>query len=289
MPELPEVETIVRNLRQGQAGAPPLPGLRIERVEVHWPRHIATPSPDTFKRRIKRRQIEDVWRRGKYLVLSLDEGTLLIHLKMTGDLSVVPGKTPRGPYDHTVFHLERDWQLRFSDARKFGKLYLVRQPDEVLGDLGPEPLTDSFTVRTLADQLAPRSRAIKPLLLEQGFVAGIGNIYADEALHRAGIHPLTPADGLGQAQIKRLWRSIRRSLEEGIAMNGASLDWVYRGGEYQNHFLVYGRQGEPCPTCGQPIARIVVAQRGTHFCPLCQPRGNHKGSKRTNSDAGNTK
>jgi len=261
----------------------------IRQAELHWPRHVAAPSPTAFKRRIRGRRIDDVQRRAKYLVLPLDQGTLLVHLKMTGDLCLARAETPRGPYDHTIFHLDEGWELRFSDARKFGKVYLLDRPADVLGNLGPEPLADEFTSQRLADQLDSRSRAIKPLLLDQRFVAGLGNIYADEALHRAGIHPLTPANKLSEAQIENLWQSIRRSLQEGIAKNGASLDWVYQGGDYQNHFLVYGRAGEPCPTCGQLIARIVVAQRGTHFCPACQPEANHKGSKHTKDQGKGTK
>lgn len=276
MPELPEVETIVRGLRQGSDEVPPLPGYHIRGVEVDWPRHIAEPSPKALKRRIKGQRILGVRRRGKYLVFPLDKDTLMIHLKMSGDLSMAPASAERGPYDHTVFVLDEGWELRFSDARKFGKVFLVEDPQTVLQKLGPEPLDDSFTPEVLADCMRGRSRAIKPLLLEQSFVAGIGNIYADEALHRAGIHPLTPADQLDSAEIQSLHRGIQEALEQGIERNGASIDWVYRGGDFQNHFRVYGREGEPCPVCKTPIKKIVVSQRGTHFCPRCQPEGESK-------------
>jgi formamidopyrimidine-DNA glycosylase len=273
MPELPEVETIVRGLRQGSDDVPPLPGYHIRTVDIGWPRHIAEPSPRVLKRRIKGQRIEGVRRRGKYLVFPLEKDTLLIHLKMSGDLSLAPASTERGPYDHTVFELEDGWELRFSDARKFGKVFLVEDPQSVLANLGPEPLDPSFSPDVLRQRLVGRSRAIKPLLLEQSFIAGVGNIYADEALHRAGIHPLTPASQLDDERIEALYRGIQTALRQGIRRNGASIDWVYRGGEYQNHFRVYGREGEPCPVCQTPVCKIVVSQRGTHFCPNCQPRG----------------
>jgi formamidopyrimidine-DNA glycosylase len=179
----------------------------------------------------------------------------------------------RGPYDHTVFKLDDGWELRFSDARKFGKVFLVEDPQAVLAKLGPEPLDPEFTPAVLLTCLQGRSRAIKPLLLEQSFIAGIGNIYADEALHRAKIHPLRPADRLADDEVEHLYHAIQAALQQGIERNGASIDWVYRGGDYQNHFRVYGREGEPCPACGTTIEKIVVSQRGTRFCPRCQPQG----------------
>ncbi|MGA9531336.1 MAG: DNA-formamidopyrimidine glycosylase [Anaerolineales bacterium] len=276
MPELPEVETIVRGLRQGSNDVPPLPGYHIRSVDVGWPRHIAEPSPKKLKRRIQGQRIEGIRRRGKYLVFPLERDTLLIHLKMSGDLSMAPASTERGPYDHTVFELDDGWELRFSDARKFGKVFLVDDPQSILANLGPEPLDPSFSPTVLTQRLQGRSRAIKPLLLEQSFIAGVGNIYADEALHRAGIHPLTPADQLDEERIEALYHGIQEALRQGIQRNGASIDWVYRGGDYQNHFRVYGRESEPCPVCQTPIRKIVVSQRGTHFCPRCQPRGDSK-------------
>ncbi len=271
MPELPEVETIARNLRTGRDGKPPLPGRTIQDVEITWPRHIAEPSPSTFRRRVKGRRFEGVSRRGKYFVLPLDRGSLLVHLRMTGDLSLAPANEPRGRYDHTVFLLDEGWELRFSDARKFGRVHWVKNPKKRLSDLGPEPLDDAFTSDDLAERISSRRRTLKPLLLDQSFVAGLGNIYADEALHLAGLHPLTRSDSLGQSQIHALWRGIRQALQEGLRNNGTSLDWVYSGGDYQELLRVYGREGEPCPVCQTEIRKIVVAQRGTHFCPTCQP------------------
>lgn len=270
MPELPEVETIARSLRAGSAG-PPLPGKHITRISSRWPRHFREPSLRTFRRRIYGQVIQNVDRRGKYLVFPLDDETMLIHLRMSGDLRITPKTEPRGRYEHTIFHLDNGWDLRFSDARKFGRVSLLRDPADFLGQLGPEPLADEFSTDVLALRLSKHKRMIKPLLLDQSFLAGIGNIYADEALHIARLHPLRRSDTLSMEEVSSLWEGIRKALEAGLLHNGASIDWVYRGGDYQNHFLVYGRTGEPCPECGNPIQRIVVGQRGTHYCAQCQP------------------
>jgi formamidopyrimidine-DNA glycosylase len=215
--------------------------------------------------------ILDVHRRGKYLVFPLDEGTMLIHLRMSGDMEMVPFGSPPGRFDRTIFRLAAPWELRFSDARKFGKIHLLADPQDVLGVLGPEPLDDDFTAKDLAARLSRHRRMIKPLLLDQHFIAGLGNIYVDEGLHRAGIHPLRISDSLKDDEIRALWRGIRAALRTGLRHNGASIDWVYRGGRFQDRLRVYQRTGKPCVRCKTPIERIVVAQRGTHFCPLCQP------------------
>ena len=270
MPELPEVETIRLALRQGAGGAPKLPGQRIEGVRLGWPRHVAAPSPAAFRRRIRGQTIRDVQRRGKCLVLPLTQETLLIHLMMSGDLGMLPAGEPPRPHDHTIFSLDSGWELRFNDPRKFGKVLLLSRPEQLLGGLGPEPLSSQFTRQVLADRLAGRGRTLKPLLLDQSFVAGLGNIYADEALHRARLHPMRRSDSLRPEEVAALWRGIRQALRAGLRHNGASIDWVYRGGDFQNHFRAYGRTGEPCPVCGTPIQRIVVGQRSTHFCPQCQ-------------------
>jgi formamidopyrimidine-DNA glycosylase len=249
--------------------------MQITRVSLRWPRHIARPSPTSFRRRIRGRTILDVQRRGKYLVFPLDEDTMLLHLRMSGDLSMSPAGAAPGRFDHTVFHFEEPWELRFSDARKFGKISLVSDPQIVLGELGPEPLEKGFTAKKFASILGGRRGRLKPLLMDQGFIAGLGNIYVDEGLFRAGLHPLRSADSLSDNEARSLWRGIRAALRSGIRHNGASIDWVYRGGEFQNRFRVYQRTGEPCYKCKTPIERIVVAQRGTHYCPRCQPENRH--------------
>jgi formamidopyrimidine-DNA glycosylase len=164
-------------------------------------------------------------------------------------------------------------QLSFQDPRKFGRIWLVADHTEVTGLLGPEPLAAGLTPARFHKLLADRRRQLKPLLLDQTFLAGIGNIYADEALWEAKLHPLSLASRVSREKSGALLRGIRKVLKAGIRRNGASIDWVYRGGEYQNHFKVYQRTGEPCSRCGAKIKRIVLGQRSTHFCPRCQRKG----------------
>jgi formamidopyrimidine-DNA glycosylase len=213
-----------------------------------------------------------VGRRGKFIVFELDpsDRTLLIHLRMSGRLAVVSADAPPDPYAHTVLTLDNDHELRFSDTRKFGQLYLPADPEDILGKLGPEPLSVAFTPAWLTEALARRRRAIKPLLLEQSFVAGLGNIYTDEVLFRAAVDPRRPANTLTECEVERLHRSIREVLQEAIDHQGTSLDWVYPEGGMQERLLVYARAGEPCVCCETPIERIVLGQRGTHCCPSCQ-------------------
>jgi formamidopyrimidine-DNA glycosylase len=196
--------------------------------------------------------------------------TLLIHLMMSGDLGMFSKNSPLEPHDRTIVNLEADWSLRFNDPRKFGKVFLLKDPGEVLEELGPEPLSETFTTEKLADSLKKHKRPLKSLLMDQKFLAGLGNIYTDEVLYRAKLHPLRRSDSLKGDEPHVLWHSIRETLKEGIRHNGSSIDWVYRGGEFQNHFQVYGREAEPCPACSYPIERILVGQRSTHFCPQCQ-------------------
>jgi formamidopyrimidine-DNA glycosylase len=209
-------------------------------------------------------------RRGKYLIFELSRDVLLIHLKMSGDLLVVGPDAPRDKHAHTIFHFTDGTALRFSDTRKFGKVFLVGQAEDIVGGLGPEPLEPGFTAKKLGAMLAARHRQLKPLLLDQTFLAGLGNIYTDESLHLAGLHPLRLSDSLTPAEVRALWLGIRKALRSGLRHNGASIDWVYRGGGYQQHFRAYDRTGKPCPRCGTPIRRMVVGQRGTHYCPACQ-------------------
>jgi len=264
MPELPEVETIARTLR------PALIGKIILSADLRWPGTLAAPSLAAFKKHLKGQQIESISRRAKFLDLQLSNSHLLIHLRMSGDVLVVLGGYQPAKHDRLVVQLSEDTSLIFSDPRKFGRVWLVDNTAEIFRDLGPEPLSEAFTADWLYYSLHLRRRQLKPLLLDQAFLAGMGNIYTDEALHLAKLHPLLLSDLVTKKQAKGLWQAIRKVLEEGIRRNGASIDWVYRGGDFQNHFRVYGRTGEPCPVCGTPIERTTVGQRGTHFCPKCQ-------------------
>lgn len=271
MPELPEVETIARVLCKGGHNQPSIVGRRIQGIELLWARTLAEPSPAEFTARLTGQGIDDVGRRGKFLYLRLTSGWLFYHLRMSGDLQVRHIDAPLETHDRLVLRLDQNIQLDFNDARKFGRVWLVDEVDRVVGNLGPEPLDDNFTSRELFDRMHASHRQLKPLLLDQSFLAGLGNIYVDEALNLAKLHPLTTSDAISEDQAARLLTSIRAVLRDGIARNGASIDWVYRGGDFQNYFRVYQRTGLPCPECGTPVARITVGQRGTHYCPNCQP------------------
>jgi formamidopyrimidine-DNA glycosylase len=276
VPELPEVETIVRSLNQGLPmdgelpGFPTPVGCAIVGVWSDWPK-AALPSFKALERGVVEQGIVSITRRAKYIVISLERGCLLVHLKMSGRLVVQPAVEARARHVHFEFLLDNGWGLRFADARKFGRVRLADDAEEALAGLGPEPLGPSFSLAAFRKLLAGRKGALKPLLLDQSFIAGIGNIYADEALFRAGLHPRRRAAGLSPDEVAGLYRGIRSALRDGIRHDGASFDWVYPGGEFQNHFKAYGRAGKPCARCGTALRRILVAQRGTCFCPICQP------------------
>jgi formamidopyrimidine-DNA glycosylase len=271
MPELPEVETIAEDLRRAAESGLPLVGEMLIGATLRWPRHVAAPGPGEFASRLQGQRVRGVARRGKFLTLDLDHDTLLIHLRMSGDLRMTLSSAPLEKHDLTLLHTAAGHDLRFNDPRRFGRVWLVDDPQAVLGALGPEPLASDFTAAAFAERLAAHRRRLKPLLLDQTFLAGVGNIYADEALHRARLHPLRRSDRLNPEETRRLWRGIRAALRSGLRHHGASIDWVYRGGDFQHHFRVYGRTGEPCLACATPIRRIRVGQRSTHFCPFCQP------------------
>ncbi|HAV77546.1 MAG TPA: DNA-formamidopyrimidine glycosylase, partial [Anaerolineae bacterium] len=242
----------------------------IKSADLRWARTLAVPSPKKFKEQIRGEKIIEVTRRAKYFILQLSNYQLLVHLRMSGDLYIINSSEKPEKHDRLIIKLSGNKSLVFNDTRKFGRVWLTANPDEILGKLGPEPLGKEFTPQWLFTSLHKKHRQLKPILLDQTFLAGLGNIYTDEALHIARLHPLGISDSVSQKQAKVLHEAIRKVLKEGIRRNGASIDWVYRGGEFQNYFRVYDREGEPCIVCGTPIQRLVVGQRGTHVCPECQ-------------------
>ena len=277
MPELPEVETIARGLRDGTGDYQiSILGCTVTGLHVLWARTLATPKPKEFRKQVVGQTIQYLSRRGKFLVFSLTDYTLLIHLRMSGDLRVEGARDEMGKprpfekHDRLALEFNNGQRLVFNDTRKFGRAWLVKDSTEVLGGLGPEPLDNELTPGAFFDMLHSRKRQLKPLLMDQHFLAGLGNIYTDEALHLARLHPLAPSRQISKEESNSLLEAIREVLGEGIRRNGASIDWVYRGGDFQNHFHVYGRAGSPCPNCGTPIERLVVGQWGTHICPHCQ-------------------
>ena len=269
---------------------------------VSWHRTIRHPQPpERFVAEIAGATIRRVDRRAKTVLLHLDDGRVMtVALRMTGALIVVPGGTPPDPYVRVAFALTDGRELRYRDVRKFGRIGLwpggglrtvgagrgsrskrVAEQSrryrigEVFSGHGPEPLSRGFTVERLKERLARRSAKLKTLLLDQSFIAGVGNIYADEALWRARLHPLRAADTLDEAEVRRLHRSIRRVLRQGIANRGSKLQRLRERRRTARadaeRLMVYQRTDQPCYRCGRPIRRIVVAQRSTHFCPHCQP------------------
>jgi formamidopyrimidine-DNA glycosylase len=264
MPELPEVETIARTLR------PSLVGRTILSADLRWSRTLAAPTPKKFAEQIKGQKILGVGRRAKYFILHLSSYSLLIHLRMSGDLHIKDSTNQPEKHDQFIIKISGNKSLVFNDTRKFGRVWLMANPQELFDKLGPEPLDEHFTPQWFHKALHEKHRQLKPLLLDQSFLAGLGNIYTDEALNIAKLHPLRASDSVTAKQAKALRDAIRKVLKEGIRRNGASIDRVYRGGEFQNYFRVYDRAGEPCKNCGAKIKRITVGQRGTHFCPRCQ-------------------
>jgi len=271
MPELPEVETLARDLRRLLSGA------EVKAVTITWPRSVAMPEAEALVQGLPGQRVLEVSRRGKFLQLSLSgRSYLLIHLRMSGHLQVEPNTAPLSSYARAVFDLSDGRRLVFSDPRKFGRIYWLTEPDLVLGALGPEPLADDLTPDAFRQVLARHKGAIKPLLLNQALLAGLGNIYTDEALFHAGLHPLRKANTLTADEAERLYTAIREVLHQAIANRGTTLDDArYRDAEGQpghnrESIRVYHHTGEPCPCCGTPIERTVVGGRGTHFCPHCQ-------------------
>lgn len=274
MPELPEVETIVRSLR------PMLTGKKIIDVEVGYAPIIGYPEaePEEFAAELEGREIEEVRRRGKYIVIEVSGDELLItHLRMSGQLIYTEKDKEIDKHTHVIISLDDGHQLRFIEVRKFGRMFLIPEdePEKAKGfaTLGPEPL--EMTIEEFKEALEGRSGMIKPLLLNQKFIAGIGNIYVDEALFISGIHPIRKANTLTDREEELLFAAIRQVLLKGIKNRGTTksdyVDAFGNAGENQNSLQVYGREGENCTKCGQELVKMKVGGRGTHYCPNCQP------------------
>ncbi len=272
MPELPEVETIRQGLEER------VKGKRIEKVLIKNEKPIKLPSPTEFVKRIEGKVIGEIRRRGKYLILSLDsKDNLVIHLKLTGRL-LYSQKREEPDYTRIIFIFQDQTQLSFTDIRGFGGLWLAS--DEELGmvaslqNLGPEPLEKDFTVNRFKELLKGKRGRIKPLLMDQTFIAGIGNIYAQEALFLAGIHPKRSPSSLIDKEIESLYNNLLSVLQEAISYGGSSVDAYVdlngKKGSYESHLRVYGRAGKDCSRCGAVIERVKMAGRGTYFCPHCQ-------------------
>ena len=291
MPELPEVETLARDLRAAVLG---------RTVTEAWvapdaPRLVQEMPVETFVSGLRGRHIEDVGRRGKYLLVRLDRGLWwLAHRRMSGNILHRPQDAPDEPYLRARFRLDDGTELRFIDLRKFGTMWLTDDPDPILAKLGPEPLDGAFTADVLATILKKRSSPVKAVLMDQNAIAGLGNLYADEALHYAGLHPLRPAHGISKQEAARLRDGIVRALEQGLANLGSSVgnaggeevslrDHVNLNGEpggNQEYLVAYGREGRPCRECGMAIERLKIGNRSAHFCPRCQPKGRRRAKKR---------
>lgn len=262
MPELPEVETICREI------LPYVKGRKIESFEIIDHRNIKGISPDLLKKKLAGQKIKDVKRLAKYILFPLENGTcLVVHLGMTGRLLFKPDK-----YVKVVFHLSEKHPLYFSDARLFGKIRFYETEPKL--NLGPEPLTPKFTLQQFNEMLSKRKTSIKLVLLDQKLISGVGNIYANEALFRAGILPGRASNSLSVAEVKKLHKKIEEVLAEAIKYRGTSDSWYVDAkgekGGFQNRLRVYGKKGEPCGKCGTHVERVSMGQRGTYFCPECQ-------------------
>jgi formamidopyrimidine-DNA glycosylase len=275
MPELPEVETVVRTLNVLVAGK------TIDGVDVRLNRILVSPDdPAEFGAKLLGHTIRNIERRGKFIRFVLDgELTMVSHLRMEGRYGLYREDEPVEKHTHVVFHFKDGTELRYKDVRQFGTMQLFRSGEEFtqppLHKLGLEPLDPSFKSKAFAERISRRTTKIKPLLLNQEHVAGLGNIYVDEALFRAGIHPERTADSLSKPELNKLHDSIVSTLKEAVDAGGSSVKSYVNGqgemGMFQQRLNVYGRTSKPCNECGAPIEKTVLGGRGTHFCRICQP------------------
>lgn len=278
MPELPEVESVRRGLDEIVVGE------TVDKVEVRWPRIIESPEPNDFAKRLMGQTIEEVRRRGKFLLFYFTDDVLISHLRMEGKYQIVEpekdGRLPRrSKHMHVIFHMKSGRKLIYHDVRKFGRMSLVEKGTEFehksLMKLGPEPTRETFQLEEMQKFLTRRTKAIKGVLLDQQMVVGLGNIYADEVLFHAKVHPLKPANRLTDAEEIRLHEATIEIMTNAIKSGGTTIRTYQNAfgdeGSYQNQLKAYGKDGEACPNCGTEIEKIKVAGRGTHYCPVCQP------------------
>ena len=273
MPELPEVETIRKTLEHLTIGK------QIEDVTVFWPKIIKKPvEHEQFIDALKGQTIEAVGRRGKFLIFYMTDLALVSHLRMEGKYGLFPTDEEMDKHTHVLFTFTDGTQLRYKDVRKFGTMHLFLKGEELsslpLSQLGPEPLSDDFTTEYMMQSLSKTSRNIKAVLLDQTLVVGVGNIYVDESLFRAKIHPQRIASSLTGKEIERIVTEVKATLAEAIEQGGSTIRTYINSqgqiGMFQQQLLVYGRNGEPCKECGSKIEKLKVAGRGTHICPSCQ-------------------
>ncbi len=273
MPELPEVETVRRTLAQLVLGK------TIEKVRVLWPKMVKKPAEvEQFIDALKGQTIHEISRRGKFLKFILDDYVLVSHLRMEGRYGLYSNDEPYDKHTHVFFTFTDNTELRYKDVRKFGTMHLFKKGEEEmvmpLSQLGPEPFSEEFTEQVLKEGLLKTNRKVKVALLDQKIVVGLGNIYVDEALFRAGIHPEREANSLKPKEIKKLHQEIISTLQEAVNKGGSTIrSYVNTQGEigmFQLELFVYGRKAEPCKHCNTSLEKIVVGGRGTHFCPKCQ-------------------
>lgn len=274
MPELPEVQTVVDDLK----AALPVNAV-ITDIKIYWPKTVTDFAPEIFRKTLSGRKILDIKRRAKYIVIDLDQSLhLIVHLRMTGHLLMADKTRERNKHEHVILELNGDRELRFHDTRKFGRFYLTDDLAAFFAHVGPEPLGREFSPEILAALLHGKSRKLKPLLLDQSVLAGLGNIYVDEALWEARLHPETKARDVEVNAVRDLYFAIVKVLQSGLDNMGTTLGTSAanyysvsgRTGRNSDNLKVFRRQGQPCPACGTAIEKLTVTQRGTHICPKCQ-------------------
>ncbi|GAA0601023.1 DNA-formamidopyrimidine glycosylase [Virgibacillus siamensis] len=273
MPELPEVETVKQTLKRFVIGK------KIKDVEVYWPNIVKRPDDvEKFKSELTGQTIQDITRKGKFLLFQLDDSVLVSHLRMEGKYSVHPSSEIIKKHTHVIFRFVGGDELRYNDVRKFGTMHIFNKGEEFggkpLNQLGPDPFDKSFTLEYFYKKLKKTERNIKTVLLDQSVVAGLGNIYVDETLFRANIHPLKKSSKLTKNEIREIRNQAVDTLQEAVLQGGTTIRSYVNGqgdmGMFQQELFVYGQEDNPCKQCGKPIVKLKIGGRGTHICAVCQ-------------------